>query len=83
MPKGSFRQILIYPDIKNKESDEFLENLLKQLDLQHLKSKYGWEAEKNWFEILSGGEKQRVQIVRLLYHNPVFAVMDEATSEIN
>jgi ABC-type multidrug transport system ATPase subunit len=37
----------------------------------------------NWSERLSGGEKQKINIVRALLANPSFLIMDEATSALD
>ena len=37
----------------------------------------GWEQVQPWSETLSGGEKQRLAMARLLFHKPVYAILGE------
>lgn len=90
---GSLRQQIMYPRMEAlsedsvtvyAQEDEKIETLLQQLNLQHLLVyPGGLNAVKDWANILSGGEQQRLAFARLFYHVPEFVLMDEATAALD
>ena len=71
--------------MKNRNvSDSNLLDLLKITKLEYLIDReQSWDTENDWNDILSGGEKQRMAMGRLLYHKPAYAILDECTSSVS
>ena len=86
---GTLRDQVIYPhtDVDMREAgrrDHELQRVLNEARLGYLPEREGgWDTRKEWKDVLSGGEKQRMAIARLLYHEPRYAFIDEGTSAVS
>ena len=85
LPMGTLRDQIIYPESsENNCTDEELLELLKIVHLEYLVDREGgWDAVRDWQDVLSGGEKQRIAMARLFHHKPAFAILDECTSAVS
>jgi ATP-binding cassette, subfamily D (ALD), member 3 len=85
LPMGTLRDQIIYPESRSQDcSDEDLLELLKIVHLEYLVEREGgWDAVRDWQDVLSGGEKQRIAMARLFHHRPAFAILDECTSAVS
>jgi ABC-type uncharacterized transport system fused permease/ATPase subunit len=67
-----------------EELEEKLCYCLEAVELDYLLGRgKGWDQVQSWDETLSGGEKQRLAMARLLFHTPRYAILDEATSAVS
>lgn len=86
---GTLRDQVTYPhsEMDMRESarqDADLQTILDEVHLGYLPEREGgWNTRKEWKDVLSGGEKQRVSFARILYHEPRYAVIDEGTSAVS
>lgn len=86
---GSLRQQVIFPleDIEPSfvsTDNERIQEYMDYVGLNNIIERVGIDTETdwNWYDELSPGEMQRLSFVRLFYHQPKLAALDEATSQI-
>ncbi|XP_049703008.1 ATP-binding cassette sub-family D member 3 [Helicoverpa armigera] len=89
MTLGTLRDQIIYPQTRDEmfrrgRADEQLHRFLDIVQLSYLTNREGGlDAVEDWMDVLSGGEKQRIAMARLFYHEPQFAILDECTSAVS
>ncbi|MBI35507.1 MAG: LPS export ABC transporter ATP-binding protein [Flavobacteriales bacterium] len=67
--EDNLKAILEMTNLSKKEQENKLESLLNEFGLQHVRNNLG--------EVLSGGEKRRIEIARCLTVDPKFILLDE------
>jgi len=89
MVTGSLLDQIIYPHtypqfVQSGRTKEELMGILEAVHLAYLPAREGgWETRKEWRDVLSGGEKQRMAMARVFYHKRQFAILDECTSAVS
>lgn len=81
VPTGTLRRAVAYPGAAEDWLPEEIAAMLEKVGLGHLKDRL--EEDAPWDQTLSGGEKQRLTVARLLLHRPDIIVLDEATSALD
>lgn len=86
LPIGTLRDQVIYPhnraDMEERGiTDAELLEILSMVQMESVVEREGgWDSAREWRDVLSGGDKQKIAWARLFYHKPKYAVLDEATS---
>ncbi|KAN0016203.1 hypothetical protein ACTFIU_006165 [Dictyostelium citrinum] len=89
---GTLEEQVLYPFSKKQKRipKSTMKELFQRFDIDYLldrerfikKSAQVNDLTHNWLNQLSPGEQQLIAIIRLIYHKPKFALMDESTSSI-
>ena len=81
---GTLREQLIYPSVNKDITRQELQTILNLVNLPDLADRFGgFAVEKDWAEVLSLGEQQRVAFARILINQPEYVILDEATSALD
>ena len=90
MTNSSLRDEVTYPSSASVSQlalgtviDDRICELLETFGLLHLAEMYQLDTARNWEDLLSLGEQQRIAIIRLMLHRPALAILDECTSAIS
>jgi putative ATP-binding cassette transporter len=81
VPTGTLRRAVAYPGAAEDWDIDTIAKALERVGLGHLKDRI--EEEQPWDQTLSGGEKQRLTVARVLLHRPDVIVLDEATAALD
>jgi putative ATP-binding cassette transporter len=81
VPTGTLRRAIAYPGAAEDWDLDTIKQALERVGLGHLKDRV--EEEAPWDQTLSGGEKQRLTVARVLLHRPDIIVLDEATAALD
>ena len=80
LPADTLRHTVSYP-YPACQDDRLIQTTLEQVGLDRLKNNLDEPYE--WHGILSGGEQQRLSLVRALLHKPQILFLDEATNQLD
>ncbi|WP_373462085.1 ABC transporter ATP-binding protein/permease [Calothrix sp. FACHB-1219] len=84
MVLGNLRNQLIYPQLTVDITDDEIYHILQQVNLPNLVERFGGlDVEKDWSDVLSLGEQQRIAFARLMINKPKYVILDEATSALD
>lgn len=81
LPIATLREVLTYPAIAQDLSESRIHELLSICKLSALEAKMN--EIKNWNQVLSPGEQQRIAFIQAFLQKPDWLFLDESTSAID
>ncbi len=81
IPLGTLRHVITYPKASEEYSDAEVKQVLEDVVLPGLVDQL--DLDRNWPQVLSGGEQQRVALARALLAKPDWLFLDEATASLD
>lgn len=81
IPLGTLRHVIAYPKAPNAYPDAEMAQALDDAGLPGLVDQL--DLDRNWPQVLSGGEQQRVALARALLARPDWIFLDEATASLD
>jgi putative ATP-binding cassette transporter len=81
IPLGTLRHVITYPNAMDAFSEQEIDQALRDAGLPNLCDRV--EKDDNWPQRLSGGEQQRIALVRALLAKPDWIFLDEATASLD
>lgn len=79
---GSLEEIFAYPHSIEIDKQRLFE-ALKTVRLEKLLEKYSLDSIEDWKTVLSPKHQQLLSLARVVYHHPMFVILDECTSSIS
>ncbi|MGE0419386.1 MAG: ABC transporter ATP-binding protein/permease [Acetobacteraceae bacterium] len=81
IPLGSLKYVVCYPNAPDSHETAEIAQALRDAGLPHLVDLL--DRDENWPQRLSGGEQQRIALVRALLAKPDWVFLDEATASLD